>query len=330
MESQPGLFGDEPDFFSDTFEIDSNSLMQLGWIRALLDLPGIGPKRAMTIIQQVKTADSLLTLSPKELQKLVRFDLEIPKGFSPILNDLPEHVRMVGYFDNDFPIQFRELSDPPLAIWYRGELPTSKKLTVVGTRHPTDWGVKVAAAAGEISASLGVTTVSGLALGIDVAAHISSLNHGGKTVAIIGSGLDRVTPRTHLSIAEEIVESGGCLLSESPLGTEPTAGTLVSRNRLQAALGQALLMVQCGIPSGTLHTVKFARKLGRPIAVPNPPSSDNSGANAGNAALLSQSLVANKLLGNLALPVSEQDSASRLADREIKGIEDLRLFIQGL
>lgn len=330
MSYQPSLFDDDSDIPDNLQESNSDSLMQTGWIRALLNLPGVGSKRAMKIITQVQSAERLLTLSPKELHGLVKIDLEFPRGFAQIQEDLPENFRIIGFFDRDFPKDFRDLPDPPLVIWCRGDLPKDKTLTIVGTRRPTSWGEKVAEAAGEISAEVGVTTVSGLALGIDVAAHKGSLEHGGKTVAILGSGIDKVTPRVHSKLADEIVEKGGCLLSEVAPGTEPSAHSLVARNRLQAALGRALLMVQCGIPSGTLHTVRFARNLGRPIAVPHPPLEVNLDASAGNTALLANSIVGNRMLKTLNIPASSATPEDRLADVCLTGIESLRQFIQEL
>jgi DNA processing protein len=330
MNSEPTLFDSEPEFSTPIKNSDPDSLMQTGWIRALLNLPGVGPKRAITIITKVMSAERLIELPKEDLYKLTRIDVEIPKTFAQINDDLPGNIRLIGFFDEDYPIDFRELPDAPLLIWCRGDLPSGKMLTVVGTRHPTTWGEKVAAAAGEICASLAITTVSGLALGIDGTAHQSSLLHKGKTVAILGSGVDRVTPSKHSKLADEIVESGGCLISEVPLGTDPSAGTLVSRNRLQAALGTALLMVQCGIPSGTLHTVRFARNLGRLIAVPVPPVADNAVANSGNSALLSSATVGNGMLGKLGIPLGKTSHNDMLADLRISGLNELGAFIQGL
>ena len=131
----------------------------------------------------------------------------------------------------------------------------------------------------------GETIVSGLALGCDEAAHRGALEVEGRTIAVLATGLDRAHPETHASLQTELVHHGGLLLSEYPLGTPVSKHRLIARDRIQAALGDELLIIECGRSSGTMHTVRFAERCHRPIFA-LPPQSDFLPSQEGNRLLL--------------------------------------------
>jgi DNA processing protein len=169
----------------------------------------------------------------------------------------------LGYYDEEFPQNLRNTIneegklDPPLLLWYRGDLSvlSTTGLAVIGTREPT----KVGAAGGEYLAGefakRGLNIISGLAIGCDTCGHKGALKVGGKTTAILANGLDHdsIYPEDNQDLAEEIVNSGGLLLSEYRIGTTVNRYNLVARDRLQAGLASATLVIQTGVKGGTMH-----------------------------------------------------------------------------
>ncbi|MDP4302328.1 DNA-processing protein DprA [Leptothrix discophora] len=169
-----------------------------------------------------------------------------------------------------YPRGWLDSADPPLLIHAEGDLSLLQRpaLAIVGTRHPTPDGLThahdFAAAAGQA----GLTVVSGLAIGIDGAAHEGGLRSPGRTIAILGSGLDRIYPRSHLDLARRIAQAG-LLLSEMPLGTAPLPQHFPQRNRLIATLAMGTLVVEAAVRSGSLLTARLAVEAGREVfAIP--------------------------------------------------------------
>lgn len=168
-----------------------------------------------------------------------------------------------------FPLLLREIPDPPKRLFAAGELPgpDTKHLSVVGSRKYTEYG---RAAVEKLVGGLrgyDICIVSGLALGIDALAHRAALNAGLKTIAVPGSGLDPkvLYPRSHLRLAEEIVEAGGALLSEFEPGLAAATWTFPQRNRIMAGLSHAVLVIEAEIKSGTLITSKLATEYNRDV-----------------------------------------------------------------
>jgi DNA processing protein len=169
----------------------------------------------------------------------------------------------------DYPESLRDLPDAPRVLFVRGALPErARAVAVVGSRAATPYGLAQAGALGADLARLGYTVVSGLARGIDGAAHRGALEAGGASVAVLPGGLDAVTPRHHAGLAEAMCARGG-LLSERASGPPPFRWTFLERNRLIAALSAATVVVEAAARSGALATAACARHLGRPVlAVP--------------------------------------------------------------
>ncbi len=170
-----------------------------------------------------------------------------------------------------WPAAFEDLDAPPAAVFARGSAGALAKpcLAVVGSRDADGYGVAVAAALGRAFGAAGACVVSGGALGVDAAAHRGALDARGTTVAVLAGGLDRPSPATHRPLFEGILRAGGLLLSEAPPGLRPSRWSFPRRNRLVAALARAVVVAAAGPRSGTRHTVRWARALGRPVlAVP--------------------------------------------------------------
>lgn len=176
--------------------------------------------------------------------------------------------------DARYPAELLQLADPPLMLYVQGQ--TDKQLgnalAIVGSRNPTPQGAQTADQFGEALSQAGLCVVSGLALGVDGAAHQGALRGGSnsnwRTVAVVGTGLDRVYPRQHQTLARDIAEHG-ILMSEYLLGTPPLPQNFPKRNRLIAALGLGTLVVEAALKSGSLITAKLALELGREVlAIP--------------------------------------------------------------
>ena len=176
--------------------------------------------------------------------------------------------------DRAYPARLRLLEVPPPVLFVRGSteaLSASASVAVVGTRHPSEAGRRVAARIADALARLGVTVVSGLAAGIDGAAHEATVVAGGSTVAVLGSGHEQLFPRAHARLAERIVATGGALVSELPPDAIPTRGTFPRRNRVISGLSDATVVVEAAARSGALITAAWALEQGREcFAVPGP------------------------------------------------------------
>jgi DNA processing protein len=170
---------------------------------------------------------------------------------------------------HDYPDGLRDLSDAPREVHVRGRVPARREcVAIVGARAATPYGLRVAGTLARDLATVGFTVVSGLARGIDAAAHRGALEAGGATVAVLPAGLDHVTPPHHRDLADRIAACGA-LFSEYASGPPWGAGAFVRRNRLIAAQSSAVVVVEAGVDSGALSTAKCACALGRPLfAVP--------------------------------------------------------------
>lgn len=168
----------------------------------------------------------------------------------------------------EYPGLLRKVYDPPAALWVRGRLPTGPAVAIVGSRSATPYGLKVARRLAADLAASGVAIVSGLARGIDTAAHKGALDGGGLTVAVLGCGIDRVYPPENRSLAAEIAATGA-LISELPPGFRPLRGHFPARNRLISGLAAVTVVVEAGERSGALITADLALEQGREVmAVP--------------------------------------------------------------
>lgn len=176
-------------------------------------------------------------------------------------------ANIVCQLDDDYPEVFRHIYDPPYFIYYFGELPKEDDfcITIVGSRVHSDYGRDLAKrTAKELVEIAGATIVSGMAEGIDAVAHWAALNSGGKTLAVLGNGIDRIYPSINAKLYEAIKERG-CIISEFPLGCESLARNFPRRNRLMSALGRGVVVIEAHQGSGVFHTVSHGLDQGKDI-----------------------------------------------------------------
>ena len=179
-------------------------------------------------------------------------------------------VKIVPFTDSSYPARLRMIPDPPPLLYLKGEIRSDdeKAVAVVGSRSTSDYGRRVARDLCRGLASLGFTVVSGMARGIDGTAHETSLNAGGRTIAVLGSGVDRVYPAEHDKLYRRISENGA-VISEFPMGTRPLAFNFPARNRLISGLSLGVVVVEATEKSGSLITAALALEQGREVfAVP--------------------------------------------------------------
>jgi DNA processing protein len=184
-------------------------------------------------------------------------------------------VRVLGRDEPDYPQLLRRVFDPPPVLWVRGALPEdggARSLAVVGSRGASAAGRTLARAIARDLAVSGAVIVSGLARGIDTAAHQGALDAAGATVAVLGSGLDRLYPPENRALADRIVAEGGAIVSEQPQGAAPLPAQFPSRNRIIAGWGVGVVVVEAALRSGALGTARAALDEGREVmAVPGHP-----------------------------------------------------------
>jgi DNA processing protein len=211
--------------------------------------------------------------------------------------------RFLAAGEPSFPAALLALSDPPLGLFVRGMLPAGPAVALVGARHASAYGREVAEHFGRELATAGVVVVSGMARGVDAAAHRGALAAGGPTVAVWGAGPDQVYPREHDRLAEEIA-AHGCLLTEYPPGAPPRAQHFPERNRVLAGMCQVVVVVEADERSGALITARLALEEGRDVmAVPGSVFSRLSvGPNGLLRAGAAPALAADDILAVLGLP----------------------------
>ena len=167
-----------------------------------------------------------------------------------------------------YPIQLKNIYNPPLKLYVLGnkELLNQKGVAIVGARDATEYGKRVALQFSKELSENGINIISGLALGIDTYAQLGALS---KTIAVLGSGLDEMYPKQNTELAKRIIRSGGCIITEYPLGTKPEKLNFPQRNRIISGLSEGVLIVEAGEKSGSLITAEFALEQGRDVfAIP--------------------------------------------------------------
>ncbi len=254
---------------------------ELGSWVMLHHLPQAGGRTRIELLEAFGSIAALFDASRAPLQHVLP---DKPDTVAAILNGADaarvEKVRawlaqepthhFVVWTDADYPPLLREIPDPPIALYVLGNRAalTSPQLAIVGSRNPTPAGLANAQAFARALAAAGLTVTSGLALGIDGAAHRGALDGGGATIAVCGTGLDRVYPARHRELAHAIV-GNGALISEFALGTSPLPHNFPIRNRLISGLALGTLVVEAALESGSLITARLALEQGREVfAIP--------------------------------------------------------------
>jgi DNA processing protein len=253
-----------------------------GWLRLTLT-EGLGPVGAAQLLQQLGSPRAVLAstghtlealgLRPALVRRLLQPEPERLALMEQILAWAPRTGgHLVTLADPDYPAWLAQIHDPPLVLYVRGERHWLKRpmLAVVGSRNATLHGIDTATELAAQLSQAGWTLVSGLALGIDMAAHQGALQGPGSTLAVMGCGIDQIYPRRHQALGQQIAEQGA-LVSELPPGTPPAAAFFPRRNRLIAGLAQGVVVVEAALHSGSLITARLASEAGREVfAVPGP------------------------------------------------------------
>ncbi|MCX6038884.1 MAG: DNA-processing protein DprA [Chloroflexi bacterium] len=208
-------------------------------------------------------------LSPKLAERVaqVRAGVDLDKYLTKVM---AQGIEILTWDDELYPPRLKEIDQPPPVLYVRGALTTedSWAVAVVGTRRVSAYGRQVAEEIASFLAANGVTVVSGLARGVDAIAHQSALKAGGRTIAVLGCGVDRIYPPEHVQLAEKMMASGA-LISDYAPGTPPDASNFPPRNRIISGLSMATVVVEAGETSGALITAQFAIDQGREVfAVP--------------------------------------------------------------
>ncbi|HEX2201713.1 MAG TPA: DNA-processing protein DprA [Longimicrobium sp.] len=254
-------------------------------------VPGLGPARISALLRRFGSAERVLAASAAEVGALPGFGPGLVARVASAATDAGrararaalETLRRVGAAaitpdDAAYPEAFHALPDPPFLLFCAGDLDLlhAPGVGVVGTREPTDYGRQVARSLSGDLALAGYAIVSGMAKGIDAAAHAAALEANGKTVGVLGQGIDRVYPAENAHLFGAVRERG-LLISELAPGEDPAAGNFPRRNRLIAALSAGVLVVEMGEKSGARHTVEYALEMGKEVfAVPGPIGSPTS------------------------------------------------------
>ena len=259
----------------------------LQWL-ALVLTPGVGPIRGHRLVQHFGGVERVFVASLTELEaaglpaasaQSIALGKSSSLAEEEFMKSRDASAELVSFEDHRYPARLKEIYDPPLVLYVRGnaELLSEPGLGVVGTRHPTPYGMGMAERLSNDLASRGLVIVSGMARGVDTHAHRGALNGKGKTVAVWGTGIDVPYPRDNRRIAEAIVAGGGTLVTEFPVGTFAAPQNFPIRNRIISGLSLGVLVVEAGEYSGTRITARCALEQGRDIfAVPGNVTNRNS------------------------------------------------------
>mgnify|MGYP000275819439 CR=1 FL=1 len=248
------------------------------YLLALNRIQHVGPRTISKLLKRWPNLEELFRLSAEQIEQA-----GVPKPIATAIAAFDLHTveadlrwqETTGNFlvtlcDAEYPSLLREIPDPPAVLYAVGHLSSFQPpiIAMVGTRKPSITGSETAWRFAFDLAKEGVTIVSGLALGIDAQAHSGCLEAGGKTIAVMGTGIDCIYPRRHIRLAEKICENG-LLLSEFPLQSSPVAGHFPRRNRIISGLSLATLVVEAAIRSGSLITARLALEQNRDVlAIP--------------------------------------------------------------
>ena len=244
-------------------EIDEDTLR-------LLIAPGVGPATVRRLLAHFGSAAAAVGATASALAAVDGMARTAALALRRALGEtdpaaersalLAAGVRLVLRGDDDYPVFLATIPSPPEALWLRGDLVAEDRmsLAVVGSRRPTAYGREQAARFAALLAPSGLSIVSGGARGIDAAAHRGALRAGGRTIAVLGSGLARCYPPEHARLFDDIVAGGGALLSEHAMGVPPLPGHFPRRNRIISGLSLGVLIVEAAARSGALITARLA------------------------------------------------------------------------
>ena len=260
---------------------------QILWL-ALTLTPGLGPTRSRRLVEFFGSVDRVFQASLTELEaaglpvqsaQVLATGRSVDLANEEIARATAADVHLVAFDDPAYPARLKQIYDPPLVLYVRGN-PAALSLpgvAVVGTRHPTPYGTGMAERLSCDLATRGLVIFSGMARGVDTAAHRGAITGKGKTVAMFGTGVDVLYPKENSRLAEQILAQGGALVSEFPLGTFAAPQNFPIRNRIISGISLGVLVVEAAEYSGTRITARCALEQGRDVyAVPGNVTNKNS------------------------------------------------------
>ncbi|MBV8114588.1 MAG: DNA-protecting protein DprA [Silvibacterium sp.] len=260
---------------------------RVAWL-ALALTPQLGPRRILRAIENCGSASGILELGLTDLEAL-NFPVESTRFIADgnavgAAHQQLEQLAKTGgqfltYADEGYPANLREIFDPPAVLWIRGGLHALSlpSIAVVGTRHPTPYGTGMAEMLSRDLAQRGLVILSGMARGVDTAAHKGALSAKRPTIAVWGTGIDVIYPKENKSLSEQIVAGGGAIISEYPLGVYPAPQNFPRRNRILSGMSVGVLVVEAAEYSGTRVTARCALEQNRDVyAVPGNVTTKNA------------------------------------------------------
>jgi len=257
------------------------------WL-ALALTPGLGPSRIKKLIEQYGTAErvfhaSLTELEATGMRAVSAQSIATGKSFELAQQECAKTVearaRIISLSDPEYPQRLKEIYDPPVILFVKGSVDVLAQpgIAMVGTRHPTPYGSGMAERFSSDLAARGLVIISGLARGIDTASHRGAVAAKGKTIAVLGTGIDVMYPKENTRLTEQIVALGGALITEFPVGTPPTPQNFPIRNRIISGMSAGVLVVEAAEYSGTRITSRLALEQNRDVyAVPGNVTNKNS------------------------------------------------------
>jgi DNA processing protein len=248
------------------------------WLLTAMQFRGIGPVAVRKLYQELATADhdqrdKMISVQRTRFIATTVAEKEALDKVDCILMACYTHdIGITSLLEDSYPRRLRSIKDAPPILYYKGSVDALQKsgCAVVGTRKASEVGTKIAHKIAVHLSVKGYSVVSGLALGIDSAAHRGALSAWGTTVAVMAHGLDTIHPRSNNLLAQEILESGGALLSEHQPGVPPRPAEFVRRNRIQSGMSICSIIVESGTKGGAIHQANFTVDQGRPLYVVSP------------------------------------------------------------
>lgn len=269
-------------------------------------IKGLGSRKKLELLQEYGNPKKIYNLTESELLKVRGIGKELAKKIldKNIKEQIYKHIKymqkykidIISINDKKYPQILKQIYDPPISLYIKGnaEILNGKNIAIVGCRNSSKYGEEAAKYFAYNLSEKGINIISGLARGIDTYAHIGNLGammHNGndicgKTIAVVGNGIDIIYPKENKYLEEKIIKSGGCIISEYPLGTKPEKFNFPARNRIISGLSKGVLVIEARVKSGTLITIDFALQQGRDVYVV--PGNINSVNSVGTNDLIKQ------------------------------------------
>lgn len=243
-------------------------------------IEGLGPIKIKQLLELYKTPEKIWELNKDELMKVKGIGEKIADEILKIeyrenLEQYVEYMKkynigIVTILDSDYPKMLKHIYDAPVVLYYKGNrelLNNENIIAMIGSRQCTDYGKEVSVKLAYELAKKGICIVSGMAKGIDSYSHIGCIKAGGKTIAVLGSGVDYIYPKENVRLYNAILQTGGLIVSEYIIGTKPNKLNFPARNRIISGLSKGVVVVEAKEKSGTLNTVDFALEQGKDVFV---------------------------------------------------------------